>query len=102
MRQRFLVSALLPVLLHPVPRRSGCCWSRWSPAGCRSIWAQYRVDLFGHEWSLRGVSGLLLYLLGLAGEIVLLTSIYLVMPVGPAVVRHALIGGVVGRRCCGS
>jgi YihY family inner membrane protein len=36
----------------------------------------------------------LLYLLGLAGEIFLLTSVYMVMPVGRLSLRHALIGGV--------
>ena len=52
------------------------------------------VEFLGREWSLGGVSGVLLYLLGLAGEIALLTSLYLVMPVGRLSVRHALIGAV--------
>ena len=37
---------------------------------------------------------MLLYLLGLAGEIFVLTSVYMVMPVGRLSLRHALIGGV--------
>jgi YihY family inner membrane protein len=36
-----------------------------------------------------------IYVLGIAGEILLLTSLYLVMPVGRIAFRHALIGGVV-------
>ena len=52
------------------------------------------VQFMGFEWSLHGVSGVLLYLLGLAGEIAVLTSIYLVMPVGRLSLRHALVGGV--------
>jgi YihY family inner membrane protein len=52
------------------------------------------VDLFGRSWSLSGVSGVLLYLLGLAGEIFMLTSLYLVMPVGRLALRHALLGGI--------
>jgi YihY family inner membrane protein len=52
------------------------------------------VEFLGFSWSLSGVSGVLLYLLGLAGEIFLLTSVYLVMPVGRLSLRHALIGGV--------
>jgi len=36
----------------------------------------------------------LLYLLGLGGEIFMLTSLYLVMPVGRLRLRHALLGGV--------
>ena len=53
-----------------------------------------RVDLLERSWSLGGVSGALLYLLGLAGEIFVLTSVYLVMPVGRLSLRHALLGGV--------
>jgi membrane protein len=52
------------------------------------------VSLFGREWSLSGFSGVLLYLLGLVGEVFVLTSVYLVMPVGRLALRHALIGGV--------
>ena len=52
------------------------------------------MQFLGHEWSLKGVSGILLYLLGLAGEIFVLTSVYMVMPVGRLSLRHALLGGV--------
>ena len=55
---------------------------------------EYSVNLFGHEFSLGRFSRLLLYLLGLAGEVVLLTSIYLVMPAGRLDLRHALLGAV--------
>ena len=53
------------------------------------------VDFLGRSWSLRGISGALLYLLGVVGEIFVLTSIYLVMPVGRPSWPHALIGGVI-------
>ncbi len=53
------------------------------------------VDVFGRSWSLSGLSGVLLYLLGLGGEIFMLTSLYMVMPVGRLSLRHALPGGVV-------
>ena len=43
---------------------------------------------------LHGLSGVLLYLLGILGEVFLLTSIYMVMPVGRLWWRHALVGGV--------
>ncbi|WP_235185224.1 YihY/virulence factor BrkB family protein, partial [Cupriavidus sp. SK-3] len=52
------------------------------------------VELLGHDWSLDRLSRALLYLFGLAGEILLLMSIYLVMPVGRLSLRHALIGAV--------
>ena len=50
--------------------------------------------LFGQMWSLSNMQTILIYLLGFSGEIVLLTSLYLVMPVGRLSVQHALIGGI--------
>jgi YihY family inner membrane protein len=52
------------------------------------------LEFLGWEWSLSGFSGVLLYLLGLCGEVLLLTSLYMVMPVGRLQWRHALLGGV--------
>jgi membrane protein len=52
------------------------------------------IDFLGGSWSLHGISGALLYLLGVSGEILVLTSIYVVMPVGRPSWRHALIGGI--------
>jgi membrane protein len=63
-------------------------------AGSLQVMGQRQVELFGHTWSLEGVSGALLYLLGLAGEIFVLTSVYLVMPVGRPSAWHALFGAV--------
>jgi len=63
-------------------------------AGSLQAIGQESVEFLGRTWSLHGVSGVLLYLLGLAGEIFVLTSVYLVMPVGRLRVSHALIGGV--------
>ncbi len=52
------------------------------------------VEFLGWSWSLSGFSLVLLYLLGLTGEIFVLTSVYMVMPVGKLSLRHALIGSV--------
>ena len=51
------------------------------------------VTFLGRSWSLDGAETALIYLLGIVGEIILLTSLYLVMPVGRLALRHALIGG---------
>jgi membrane protein len=56
--------------------------------------AKESIYLFGHYWSLRGVSGLLLYLLGFSVETLLLTVLYLVLPVGRIRLRHAFIGSL--------
>ena len=91
-KRHFLVSALLPycyilflglgVLLVTLV------------SGSLQAMGQESVDFLGYTWSLGGVSGVLLYLLGLGGEIFVLTSVYLVMPVGQLSLRHALIGGL--------
>jgi membrane protein len=62
-------------------------------AGSLQAMGQESVEFVGHEWSLSGVSGVLLYLLGLVGEIFVLSSVYMVMPVGRLSWRHSLLGG---------
>jgi len=51
------------------------------------------ITLLGQTHSLGQLSSLLLDLVGVIGEALLLTAIYLVMPVGRLSLRHALIGG---------
>jgi membrane protein len=63
-------------------------------AGSLQVLGEGRIAWLGRSWSLGGASRVLLYLLGLAGEIFVLTSIYLVMPVGRLSLSHALLGGV--------
>jgi uncharacterized BrkB/YihY/UPF0761 family membrane protein len=54
-----------------------------------------QLVLLGRGWSLDRLSVVLLYLTGVAGLILVLTSIYLVMPPrGRISPRHALVGGV--------
>jgi membrane protein len=91
-RRHFMVSALLPY---------GCILSLGVGlllvtlvAGSLQAMGDENVELFGREWSLSGFSGVLLYLLGFVGEVFVLTSVYLVMPVGRLALRHALIGAV--------
>ena len=52
------------------------------------------VAVFGATFRLTGVSGIVLYLLGFGGLVLLITSLYLVMPVGHLALRHALTGGL--------
>lgn len=56
--------------------------------------AKESIYLFGQDWSLHGVSGMLLHLLGFCVETLLLTVLYLVLPVGRIRLRHALIGSI--------
>jgi membrane protein len=90
-RRHFLVSAVMPYLfilflgvgLLIVTVLSGILQF----VGTRSI------IIFGQPRSLDQVSIFLLYVVGVTGEILLLTAIYFVMPVGRLSFRHALIGG---------
>jgi membrane protein len=91
-RRHFLVSALLPYC-YILFLGAGVLLVTLVAGGLQAM-GQESVDLLGHHWSLGRVSGLLLYLLGFGGEIFVLTSVYLVMPVGRLCLRHALIGGL--------
>lgn len=91
-RRRYLVSALLPYC-YIFSLGVGLLLVTLVAGSLQAI-GEESVDFLGREWSLHGVSGALLYLLGVAGEIFVLTSVYLVMPVGRPRWRHALIGGV--------
>jgi membrane protein len=90
-RRHFLVSAVMPYLfilflgvgLLIVTVLSGVLQF----VGTRSLM------ILGHPLSLDQVSIFLLYIVGVTGEMLLLTAIYFVMPVGRLSFRHALIGG---------
>ena len=90
-RRHFLVSAIMPYLfilflgvgLLVVTVLSGILHF----VGTTSI------TILGQARSLDQLSIILLYILGVTGEIMVLTAIYFVMPVGRLSSRHALIGG---------
>jgi YihY family inner membrane protein len=52
------------------------------------------LKLIGLDFNMSSTSATFLYLLGVLGEILLLTSVYLVMPVGQLAWSHALVGGI--------
>ena len=91
-RRHFLVSAVLPYC-YILSLGIGLLLMTLVAGSLQAMGGQ-SVQFLGHTWSLNGISGFLLYLLGVAGEIFVLTSVYLVMPVGRLRVHHALIGGV--------
>lgn len=91
-RRRFLISAIMPYC-YILSLGAGMLLVTLV-AGSLQVMGEESVWLFGYQWSLQGVSGVLLYMLGFGGEVLVLTSIYLVMPVGRLSLSHALIGGV--------
>ncbi len=91
-RRRFLVSALIPYG-YILCLGLGLLLVTLVTSSLQAM-GQEQVLFRGYSWSLGGVSGVLLYLLGFAGEVFVLTSVYMVMPVGRLSVKHALLGAV--------
>jgi YihY family inner membrane protein len=91
-RRRFLVSAVIPYC-YILSLGFGLLLVTLV-AGSLQAMGQEQVEFLGRNWSLHGVSGILLYLLGVAGQIFVLTSIYLVMPVVRPSLSHALVGAI--------
>lgn len=89
-RRHFMVSALLPYA-YIVCLGLGLLLVTLVAGSLQAMGAR-EVHFLGRAWSLHGPSGVLLYLLGVGGEIFLLASVYMVMPVGRLSWRHALIG----------
>jgi membrane protein len=92
-RRHFLVSAIIPYC-YIVFLGLGLLLVTLVSGSLQVIGAE-SIDFLGRSWSLSGVSGVLLYSLGVMGEILVLMSIYLVMPVGRPSWRHALIGAII-------
>jgi membrane protein len=90
-RRHFLVSAVLPYLFNLFLGVGLLVITLVSSLlqfiGTRSI------TILGQTHSLDQFSAVLLYGVGVTGEVLLLSAIYLVMPVGRLSLRHALIGG---------
>jgi len=63
-------------------------------AGALDALAYKHLVIFGWDLSLAGTSRIMLYVSGLAGMVIMLTSLYMVMPVGRISISHALIGGI--------
>jgi len=91
-RRHFLMSAIIPYFFILLLAAGLLLVSAVS--GSLHALDTRSIMLMGQVWSLSGVEKALVYLLGIIGETLLLTSLYLVMPVGRLELRHALIGGI--------
>jgi uncharacterized BrkB/YihY/UPF0761 family membrane protein len=91
-RRHFLISAIMPYLYILLLAIGLLTVSAISAA----LYAanDQSITLFGYTFTLRGTTATVIYILGLIGEVLLLTSLYIVMPVGRLVFKHALIGGL--------
>jgi YihY family inner membrane protein len=92
-RRHFLVSALIPFLFIALIGMGLLIVTLIS--GAIETLDDKAVSLFGHRWEMEGFSSASLYLLGVGGLVLLMTGLYLVMPLGRIALHHALIGGLV-------
>ncbi|HEX2134453.1 MAG TPA: YihY/virulence factor BrkB family protein [Microvirga sp.] len=90
-RRHFLVSAVLPYLFILFLGVGLLIVTVVS--GMLQFIGTRNVTIWGQAHSLDRLSAVLLYVVGVTGELLLLTAIYLVMPVGRLSLRRALIGG---------
>lgn len=91
-RRHYLVSAIIPyiyILLLALGLLAVTALSSVLHA-----FEGHTVMLFGAPWSLTGSGRWFMYAVGIVGEVLLFTSLYLVMPVGRLSLRHALVGGI--------
>ncbi len=91
-RRPFLISAIIPymyILLLAVGFLLVTLIS-----GALDALESRDVLIFGYDFSMRGYTRSLFYLIGILGMVTMLTSLYLVMPVGRISIRHALSGAL--------
>jgi membrane protein len=91
-RRHFLISAIIPyvyIFLMGVG-----LFVVTLVAGALDALADKHIILFGLDLSMEYTSRIALYFSGMFGMVAMLTSLYLVMPVGRISIRYALAGGI--------
>ncbi len=91
-RRHFLVSAVIPYV-YILLLGLGILLVSFIASAIETI-GDRQVMVFGLHLNLEGASGVALYILGTLGEVFMLTSLYLVMPVGRITFRYAFLGGI--------
>ena len=91
-RRHFLVSAVMPYLYILLLAAGFLVVSLMS--GWLNQHSADTPSLFGIDINMTQTTATVLYAVGVFGEVLLLTSVYLVMPVGRLAWSHALVGGV--------
>lgn len=91
-RRHFLISAIIPYMYIFLMAMGILLIS--SIVGAIETLDAMELTMFGCVLSFKGTPGVVLYMLGMLGEMLMLTSLYLVMPVGRIPFYHALTGGI--------
>jgi membrane protein len=91
-RRNFLISAVIPYV-YVLSIGLGIVLISFITGALETL-EKRQLILFGWSVSLQATSRTALYIVGVASEVVLLSSIYLLMPAVHTTFRHALIGAV--------
>ena len=91
-RRHFLVSAILPYLFV-LFLGTGLLVITLTAGALQSMEGS-EVTLLAWTVKLEGITSVIIYIFGFTGLVLLLTAIYMVMPLGGLIARHALIGGI--------
>jgi YihY family inner membrane protein len=91
-RRNFLISAVIPYV-YVLSIGLGIVVVSFITGALETL-EKRQLILFGWSVSLEATSRIVLYILGVISEVVLLSSIYLLLPTVRTTFRHAVIGGV--------
>ena len=91
-RRHFLISAIIPYAYIFLMALGLILVTMVT--GALDALANKHLILFGFDLSMQQTSRVALYFCGMFGMVAMLTSLYLVMPVGPISIRYALAGGI--------
>ena len=92
LRRHFLTSAIIPYV-YIILLALGILLVSFITGALETL-EDMKLVIFGWGLSLKRAPGIALYIMGMIGEVLMLTSLYLVMPVGRITFHHALIGGI--------
>ncbi|MFH0994341.1 MAG: YihY/virulence factor BrkB family protein [Pseudomonadota bacterium] len=91
-RRYFLISAIIPYV-YILVMGLGIGLVSYIVGAIETLENRH-LTILGWSLNLEGATGVALYILGIVGEVLIFTSIYLVMPVVRVRFLHALIGGI--------
>lgn len=91
-RRNFLISAIIPYV-YIFLMGLGIVLVSFVVGAIETLETRH-LAILGWSLNLGGATGVALYILGIVGEVLMLTSFYLVMPVVRVRFSHALIGGL--------
>ena len=91
-RRYFLISAIIPYV-YIIVMGLGIGLVSFIVGAIETLESRY-LSILNWSLNLGGTTGVVLYILGIMGEVLMFTSVYLVMPVQRVKVRYALIGGI--------